>query len=210
MSGFKLSGKHYAFWIRQDKQITILAVYNKELTAMRDSPFNVIDETYLKNKQTYDQFCPQQINKNPNDASFVDVHSDCDGENRWMTFNALNITDGLTVDQNIYINNEGDGDVQDICNTGDELLYFNTGSNTLIAQPLGNPNSKIDLSVQDAGFKTLTGLKCIRDSNAAIVYGTDTNDKQIMSVIYGKIENDARSRYHSTVNYEGSIYGVAS
>lgn len=108
---FKLSGKLYAFWIRQDKQITILAVYNKELTAMRDSPFNVIDETYLKNKQTFDQFCPQQITKNPGDASFVDVHSNCDGENRWMTFNALNITDGLTVDKNIYINNEGDGDV---------------------------------------------------------------------------------------------------
>jgi len=44
---FKLSGKLYAFWIRQDTQITVLAVYNKELTAMRDSPFNVIDQTYL-------------------------------------------------------------------------------------------------------------------------------------------------------------------
>ena len=138
------------------------------------------------------------------------MHSNCDGENRWMTFNALNITDGLTVDRNVYINNESDGDVQDICNTGDELLYFNSGSNQLIAQPLGNPNSKIDLAVADVGFKTITGLKCVRDSNSAIVYGTDSNDKQIMSVIYGTIENDARMRYHSTVNYEGQIYGVTS
>jgi len=127
-----------------------------------------------------------------------------------MTFNALNITDGLTVDSNIYINNEGDGDVENICNTGDELLYFNTGSNMLVAQPLGNPNSKIDLAAGDAGFKTITGLKCIRDSDSAIVYGTDISDKQIMSVVYGTIENDARSRYHSTVRYEGSIYGVAA
>lgn len=64
---------------------------------MREAPFNVIDVNQMKTGP-YDQFCPVSINKNPNDASFVDVFSSCSGENKFLTFNALNITDGLNIE----------------------------------------------------------------------------------------------------------------
>jgi hypothetical protein len=179
---------------------------------MRESPFNVIQVENDPKHPNYDQFCPQSINKNPNDPAYIDILSSCGGENRFMTYSTVNITDFLSVQSNILVEAPLGEEIDSICNIGGELLYApknQADAAKLYAQPTGSINSFTDMRPADAGYKSIDGMICVRDSESAIVYGKDMNGKDQLSVIFGQSSLDSRNRYHSTMNYDGkNIYSV--
>lgn len=204
---FKITGKLYTFYVFQKNQVLLYAVYNKELAAMPNLPYGVVDKSHLKGGA---EFCPVNAQKCPLRPTVVHIQSNCDGDNRLFTFKATNVTNFQGIHER-SLNNivAGTGPLQ-ACTVGFETFVFNPATGTVYALKTHDEYSLIHLNVEEVGYNKITGLHCIRDEQAAIITGTTQAGKTQLSVLNGNKFFDGRNRYHSTFEIDGDFDNVSA
>lgn len=203
---FKVTGKHYTFWVIQNNKISLWAVYNKELNAMPPAAYSTVE---AKTTGDNENFCPKYIQKSPLNAARVSVLSQCEGgENRLYSFYTTNVKDIKLMGRRSLTNSKISRGSYQTCDLGDEVLAFNSKSKQLF---LTSRNTGI--SVSNVGWGSyldgLDGVNCIRNSQAALIRGMK-GGKKIFVVVVGNRNTDQSNRIHTVSEYEGEIIRVVN
>lgn len=202
---FKITGKLYTFWIIQQNQIALYTAYNKELTAMPIYPSTYIKSSSIKGNTN---FCPKSILNCPRHPTNVHVFSNCNGDARIFNFNTSNPDQMKFTHQNPISSIIAPSKQIQACAIGPETIVLDQGKGILFSKDSDGEYSYSEISTQEAGFKTVSSLFCVRNQQAVVISGKGLKGENLVSVIHGNMHLDSRNRFHSTFKVDGDVTRV--
>jgi len=197
----------YTMWVATDTAVNVYGSNSKDFAQFNAEPITVLDHESIDRYEG--TFCPQAISLNGIDSSVIEINSYCgtSGVSRLYRFTAPSVQTIIYQSSKLMNNPEVGEGILDICHFGNEHFVYGEETKFMFSADIDDDYSLNTLGEEMLGYTEIDGIQCIEGAPGAIYYGKIANGTQ-MSVINGNKLGDIDNRYHTTIEYTGTIMGA--